>query len=1247
MENILGNQIGSDGNNKGFEKLIINSKIMNDIILKYYEKTNKLYIINEKDSKIMNFLLKYIFSAKKRNFNFLIRKRQNYNKLNKFQKINFPSILESSKLITKLINDFILNDLFSDYIKLEKNLLSRKIYFLVKLLFINNIISEEDMNIILGYKLILCLYPEKIDFKSNTIININNGIKNIKELYSLFDFLISFIKIKLDDKSKIKLKNVVEYLIKNIKLVLINNNINNIFILAKNDNLFKLINLSKISNEFSSIINPFLVFIYKYKFNIEYIFNDLTEQFTLQKNEKIDSLINYLMAKNSFLNDLFLKEQFKENEIIIENGFMFNNNDSNGIICSLPNKKSKNFPKKGFSVVISFCLMNENNTNKYNIFSFYKKEKNDFINLYIENNTLKFGNNSQKISLIPDIKSNKNYVFWFVFPKDKNKEIIVILNGTIYSIIRMEYPLFEYEEILIGFDKDYSSGKNIANFEGILGTFIFFNECLINDKNDSKQIVKLAELNGYYEMLLNVQNRRDLININKFFDLTLKKFPHDFLNKIEVIISPKSIGNIQDINNINNNYICNYFNYDIYNQGKEYYSFKFVSDDSINNNITYPIEFKNSLLEFLNDHGLIYFDLELHFFIGVLSLKINEKKLENKIDDNSMLILNKEEIKNMNEDIYKICLLFFKVITFKDYLNRLNKDKNIINNFFYTLNDYISIGIKYGFKLSKIILMLMINNLEFLFSNNLLIDNCEFLFIYENYNIEDRQFFETLFYNLIKIIKIIEEIDYITYKDNLKYIFNKIIAFEKLYLEENISKESKKYYSELIQKFLNIFLKKKEFSLLEKYLYNFEKKINEIQSYIMNLEKNNNIFHFEIIDNAHLSEQVKNNEEIEEDNDDKKILDFKKINNIKLIYKSLKNLFIAIDSEESKNNFILFLAGKMPSFINFFKDLIFFLMQKFDFIVNIYQIININEKESNRIKNGYYSELIKSFCIIFLDIIFINKRHKSKSFIRKSINSVKNILTSSKNIENSNNKNVSDTLGESNENNLQNNINIFENNNSIIGKNYEFLVEINISKYIYSCLYYLIFKNKFKKKEVINLIRRIDTNSIIDKFIDKIKISKSDFISNKYYFDLINIIFEKLGKENNNYELFQFCFELSSAIMKKISEFYAHKISEKKEDILGYFFNYKENCLFSIAINKLIKLSKEINNKESSDKIINQKKNLYEQLNNLIKDNLSKIIDNTLFELKDPFYFTLINSLHMKRKNFLKKIIKKKIIWIK
>ena len=795
METPNGNHNEIAPKNDCIEKLIIGTKISNDFILKYFEKTNKLYelyIISENESKIINFLLKYIFSTKQNNFTFLIRKRQNYNKINKFQKINFPNILQSKKLIVKLINTIILNNLFSDFLKLERNLLSKKIYFLIKLLFINNIISEDDMNIILGLKLILCLYPEKVYFKSDKIININHDIKNIKELYSLFDLLISFTKNKLDNESKIKLKKVIEFLIKNINFILINNNINNNFILAKNDYLFKLIKLSKISGEISAIINPFLVSIYKYTFNIEYIFNDLDEQFILKNNDKIESLINYLIAKNSFLNDLFFNEKFKKNEILINSGFMFNNNDSNGIICSLSGKKSKNFPSKGFSIVISFCLMNNinHNSNKYNIFSFYGKDKKEFIKLYIESNNLQFSNNSKIISIYQNIKPSKDYVFWLIFPKEKNKEIMVILNGSMSSVKSMAYPSFQYEEILIGFDKNSSFiGKSIDNFEGILGTFIFFNECLINDKKDSQQQNKLTGLNFYYEMILNLQNRRDLINLDNYLKLTLKNFSPDFPEKIEVIVSPKSIGSFQEMNNMNNKYFCNYYNYDIYNQDKEYYTFKFVSDDSIKKNITYPIEFKNNLFEFLSDHGLIYLNLELNFLIGVLSLKIKEKKLEKKISEDSLMILDKEEIKNMNEHLYKICLFFFNIITSNAYSNRLNKDRNIINNFFYTLNDYISIGIKYGFKIGKIILMYIFNNLEFLFSNNLLINNCEFIFIYENYNLEDRQIFETLFSNLVKII---DEIDYATSKENWKYIFFLLNDFEKIYLEENVSKESKK-----------------------------------------------------------------------------------------------------------------------------------------------------------------------------------------------------------------------------------------------------------------------------------------------------------------------------------------------------------------------------------------------------------------------------------------------------------------------
>ena len=109
-------------------------------------------------------------------------------------------------------------------------------------------------------------------------------------------------------------------------------------------------------------------------------------------------------------------------------------------------------------------------------------------------------------------------------------------------------------------------------------------------------------------------------------------------------------------------------------------------------------------------------------------------------------------------------------------------------------------------------------------------------------------------------------------------------------------------------------------------------------------------------------------------------------------------------------------------------------------------MINLHFK---RMKKGYYSELIKSLCIIFLEIIFINKKRKSSSFIRKSFKSVKNVLNQGKNTENSNNikiKNDNYTIGESKENNLLDYNDIFEYNNLIILKNFEFLTEISISK---------------------------------------------------------------------------------------------------------------------------------------------------------------------------------------------------------
>ena len=1238
--------------NNNFTNIIIAPKIMNDIILKFYEKIDKSYLINENDSKIINFLINYLFNSKKSNFRLLIKKRQTYNKINIGQYINFRESLCSTKLIMKFINIFIVHiKLFENFTKVSKELLNRKIYFLIKKLFIKDIISVDDMNIILVYKLIVCLLPENIDLKSNFIPINNNKIENIKELYSLFEFLLSFIKNPLDEKNKIKFKHLCENVIENMNSILLNGNKNNIFVLAKNDYAFKLIQLTKISNEITLVIIPFLVKIYNKKFNIDYIFNDLSDQFTLKNNENIENLTNYLIAKNSFLIDLFSEEEKSENKFFINNGFMFNKDDYNGIICSLSDSKPKSFPSEGFSAVISFCLMNNNVNNKYNIFSFYGNERNDFISLYIEKNNLKFRHNAEAIILNSEILINKEYILWIIYPKDNSKEIILILNGFKSFVKSLKYPSFQYKELLIGFDRDSSlNNKSINNFEGIIGTLIFFNECLIKGKNDTKIESKINELKGYYEMIVNAQDRRDFIDKDKEVDLTLKKFLNFFLNinnKIEFIISTKSIGNIQDIKEINNKYICNYYDYDISNQNKEYFEYQFVSSNSISNNITYPVEYSNSLLEFFNNHGLIYLNLELYFLMGVLSFKIDRKNSANNDNKSEKIYLNDNEIEEMNEKLEKICLLFFQLFKLTIYPNIYEKYKIGINNFFYTLNDLISINVKYGCKLRENLLMLFINKIQSSFSNDLLIlliEKCDFIFMYDYYDEKDKQVCEKLFINLISII---DEESFSLDKDSIKLIkliFKKIINFQKIYLQEKVSKVTKNKYSQLIQKLLFITIKEKEYSLIEIYFLNLEKIINEIKDYLINFEKMNNIFNMEFFDEELPSE---NNISSEEKND-KNILDINKINNIKLIYKYLKNLFIIIDLV--KDIFIDYCIGKKSLFKEFFNGLNFFLIQEFDINVNKYKINfdNTNEKEIKKIQEGYYSELIKSLCIILLDEIFVKKKKKSNSFIsnyippkiRKSLGSIKKKFSLSKNNEYSNILTKTNTyipMGETNEKNNANDNNLGNINNNDINptkneinnlnlvlKNIEFLKELNLSKQTLSCLYILIFNNNISHKEAVYFLKKIGKNEVLSDFNGKLIISEEDIVNNKHYFHLINILVEKISKDSDNYELIKFCFELGSNIMIKISQFYFKKNYDSKEEILGFFLTFKDNCLFNISINSLSKLSNEINKEENSDKNIDIKKNLYNEFSKLIKDNLLLIIDNTLFDFKDPFHFTLL-----------------------
>ena len=489
--------------NIDFSLLITDPLLLNYFYNNYYKETNNIYLIKNEDIKLIKFILNYLcknYKDIKRNINI---------KNKRTVIINHKCILKT-KLLIKFINFIIINlSTLSENISINKYILNKKIYHLIKKLFLYDIASLEDLKIFLILKIIICLYNENFYLKNNNEDNNNFKNINIKEFYLLIDFLLSFIKNQMNDKKVFEFNKIIISFVKNIQNILFKNNFNIIFILSKNNYFFKLIELCKISDEISSTIIPLLIFVYKNKFNINYIFGDLSEQFVLNSNENIISKTNCLMAKNVFLNMLFSQEENQKDEISINNGFVFNNIEYNGITCFTESPESIKFPKDGFSIAISFCLMKNNNSQKYSIFSFFQKEKNFCMNLFIENNILKLFYNFNKYALFSDIKINKNYIFWMVFPKERKSYNLFYLNNSKRFLPHIKYPSEDYDEIYIGFSKDINTNKYIDNFEGVIGTFIFFNKCLIKDKYDNQNESKLIELKGEYEHIVNISNKRD------------------------------------------------------------------------------------------------------------------------------------------------------------------------------------------------------------------------------------------------------------------------------------------------------------------------------------------------------------------------------------------------------------------------------------------------------------------------------------------------------------------------------------------------------------------------------------------------------------------------------------------------------------------------------------------------------------------------------------------------------------------
>jgi hypothetical protein len=498
--------------------------------------------------------------------------------------------------------------------------------------------------------------------------------------------------------------------------------------------------------------------------------------------------------------------------------------------------------------MISTTNKNITNDNKiYTIFSLMNKDNNIF-HFFIEGNKLKLRVKKEKNPKeLYEISNNTNYVLWIIQSKLKKHKMILYLNKSKNIINSLPYPE-GYYKINLGFSNcnnpDYNSKDN---FVGIIGTFIIFKKCLIKDENDNINITKLTELKANYEDIIYVNCKREWGFIDKNINWILNKMENDIniYTDIDIIISTKSLGNLNllyDKNNIlgelNSEIYCNYFQNSSMKDEVKYY---FRNISTLKEHLNFPIQVHNTFIENLNSHIFLYLQLELYYFISLLSSKISEingNKPDNDNNKNKNITIFTDI--NDKEDFYinltKICSLFLFCIDSFNSITCLNSSQesmfqNEIDNFKYTLYDLVSMYSKYGCKINNYFLAIFVDKI----TKKKYFEHSVFILTFDFYDINNNEVFNVLF-NYLNHISI-EECD----SNQLKKIFLKLIDFDKIYLNDKIAKETKKEYSKIMRFLIKASIEEKLSECYNFYRTNLKKLKEDFEKKNLNYNNGQNI----------------------------------------------------------------------------------------------------------------------------------------------------------------------------------------------------------------------------------------------------------------------------------------------------------------------------------------------------------------------------------------------------------------------
>ena len=1269
---------------------LINDKIETiNSLLSINKKLSKDFCIISKDKNIIKFLIKYFKSSGKlKDIKAILRQRNIRkgliftNKINQYQeKIRI--------FLTKIFLIFIFNSSeLKPFFGYKKENFIIKIFHLLRIYYLHNLLDNENLLSIIRLKLYSCFYNEKYNISELESNNLNKNIIDIKPLETIINFLISFTEENMSQKNIIDFNELISDFCKLFTNLFLSN-YNNKIQLSNYFIFYRLLELSKISLETINTLLPLFKCVFKFNFKLDFCFNDLSEQFIIKKGEDLEKKNNNIIAKNKFLEELFNSEKSKSDEYLIKNGFIFNDNINNGLVYY--SNDSFTFPSQSYSMVISFKLLKtEDKTDKgkrYCVFSISEADNyqhTKFV-IFIEDKQLKimFGEKRQEILLFNNIKINQSYVLW-IFSEGlnkKNETIFYLNNEKTVKNINYKFP-DSISTINLGF-QDY---KKQNNFEGIIGTYILFNKCFItgntnpNNIKGSQFFEKIfLRLKCNYEDIIYINYRTEYSLLSKEIQDILNELNSDNISRfITVIISNKSV--------VSNDFCCsnkkrklykaNYFCYR--SEEKERCTIRFKSDKislSIDNYnfITYPINLKSSFDDFINNNGIKFLEMELYYFIGVIEYCTTNEFL----------------LKNFNnqfcEYIQNIFKLFLFCITNLTPMQEKEYEENI-EQFFYTFNNLMELKLKTDLKIDYKFLMSISGFMNIIVKK---INFCSFIFDCDSYDISDDKTLDLLFQFI--------NLDFEKYYTEFLFLnnFEKIFNFSKIFTLKDM-KSSKKSYSVLIQNILHKAINENKTECL---FFFFQKIKNlqeqkEVRQFLYNdipeedqeeIEYKNDKKKLSMMStSSKLLSKMKKLTETEREKEKEK--EKKELENIILMYKLLKNLYLCLDIDKKRttinklNEFSLDTGKKV---IDFFNQVFSYLIDKYDINekiiddndiynsddeeidldrneINLNNNNNINETPLNdEAKEIYkkkckYSEYVKSICIRFIDEMSLDniknfKNDNSRfSIFKQGISGIMNLSQYSSNrttattmFKSGSSYNLTslgrkrDFYANSNRNSLEKIDNAFE-------IYFEFFNEFVISPYTFNSFFLIIMRN-WTSRDKLKFIHALDKDKM-NKY--KLIIDKTKNV--KDVFELIPIILnliQRIGKEEedtifmNKIDLLKFAYDIFIKFILDMLE-YAEKTPEdtknsikqttnalfcKQDYIMNFFLyiidSYKEQKNKS---NDVIIIGSKILENNNNDEKNEKLKEILEQ----IGEDMKKIVDKTIYEYVDIFYFKLFFALY-------------------